>query len=422
MRVLASLAVATALLIAGTAVAGAASQRPIEAAQRSLSTALTQGMRQDGRAGGAEVVDLNTGQTLFSWSPNVGRVPASVEKLYTTSTALARFGPGATLSTSVLGKGWRDSHGIWHGILYLRGDGDPTFGSASFDRYWYGAGATVQALVAKLTQAGIRGLSGSVVGDGSRFDSLRGTPYSRYQRNIYTQGLLSGLSYDAGFVDLQQTTFQAHPVLFAAQRFLQALRAAGLSASPKTPVTTGRTPAGARLLASIPSPPIAQLIALTNAPSNNYFAETLLKDLGASFGAAGSTNAGAAVVRSELQSVFGITPNLFDGSGLSSSDSTSPRQVIAVLSKMATDSQFVDSLAVGGETGTLEPYMRGTVAQGRCRAKTGTLTGVANLAGYCTARDGHVLAFAFLMNAVGDTDYAHDLEASMAVSLAGYDG
>jgi len=120
--------------------------------------------------------------------------------------------------------------------------------------------------------------------------------------------------------------------------------------------------------------------------------------------------------------VFGISPVLVDGSGLSTSDSTSPRQVVAVLSKMASDPQFVGSLAVAGETGTLHEYTQGTVAQGRCSGKTGTLPGVATLAGYCTALDGHALAFAFLMNSVDDTDYAHDLEATMAVSLASYDG
>ena len=423
MRALASLAAVGALLIGAKAEASAATQHAVGAAQRSLSNALTQGVRQDAHGDGAYVVDLSTGQPLFSWSPDVGRVPASVEKLYTTSTALLRFGAGATLTTAVLGSGWRGSRGVWHGTLYLRGGGDPTFGSANFDRYWYGAGATVQSLVANLVaRAGIKGLRGSIVGDGSYFDSLRGTPYSGYHRNIYTQGLLSGLAYDAGFADMRQTTFQSRPVLFAAQQFLQALHAGGVSAAGSTPVKTGRTPAEARVLATVSSPTIAQLIQLTNTPSDNYFAETLLKDLGVAFGGGGTTASGAAVVRSEMQTVFEIAPALVDGSGLSSSDSTTPRQVVSVLAQMAGNPQFVSSLAVGGETGTLAHEMQGTAAQGRCRGKTGTLSNVANLAGYCTARDGHTLAFAFLMNSVADTTYAHNLEASMAVSLASYNG
>jgi D-alanyl-D-alanine carboxypeptidase/D-alanyl-D-alanine-endopeptidase (penicillin-binding protein 4) len=66
--------------------------------------------------------------------------------------------------------------------------------------------------------------------------------------------------------------------------------------------------------------------------------------------------------------------------------------------------------------------MRGTIAQGRCRGKTGTLSSVANLAGYCQAADGHTLAFAFLMSSVRNTDTAHAIEANMAVALAKYNG
>ncbi len=170
------------------------------------------------------------------------------------------------------------------------------------------------------------------------------------------------------------------------------------------------------------SPPIAELIALTNTPSDNYLAETLLKDIGARLGGAGTTSAGAAVVRAELLSKFDIKPRLNDGSGLSRYDSTSPLQVVTVLQAMANNSAFVDSLAVGGETGTLQDEMNNTIGQGNCRGKTGTLHDVANLAGYCHARDGHTLAFAFLANRIGSPDYVHQVEAGMAVTLAGYDG
>jgi D-alanyl-D-alanine carboxypeptidase len=89
---------------------------------------------------------------------------------------------------------------------------------------------------------------------------------------------------------------------------------------------------------------------------------------------------------------------------------------------MATNSNFVGSLAVGGETGTLKHEMQGTIAQGNCRGKTGTLRDVANLAGYCTALDGHTLAYAFMANRIGNPDFVHQVEAGMAVALANYDG
>jgi D-alanyl-D-alanine carboxypeptidase/D-alanyl-D-alanine-endopeptidase (penicillin-binding protein 4) len=167
---------------------------------------------------------------------------------------------------------------------------------------------------------------------------------------------------------------------------------------------------------------MATLIKLTNTPSDNFFAETLLKDLGAKYGGAGTTAAGAAVVRALVASRFGIHPRLNDGSGLSRSDFTTPRQVVTLLSHLASNADFVSSLAVGGETGTLQHEMNGTIAQGRCEGKTGTLRDVANLVGYCSGEDGHTIAFAFLMNSVLNTDTAHKLEASMAVSLARYNG
>ena len=192
--------------------------------------------------------------------------------------------------------------------------------------------------------------------------------------------------------------------------------------SPHFPISAGRTPSGATLLASVQSPPLSTLIALTNTPSDNYFAETLLKDIGARLGGAGTTAAGAAVVGAEMQSEFGITPRLNDGSGLSRYDATSPDQVVTVLKGLADNQPFVDSLAVGGETGTLQHEMNGTPAQGNCRGKTGTLSDVASLVGYCRARDGHTLVFAFLANGLGNPDQGHAIEANMAVSLAGYDG
>jgi serine-type D-Ala-D-Ala carboxypeptidase/endopeptidase (penicillin-binding protein 4) len=56
---------------------------------------------------------------------------------------------------------------------------------------------------------------------------------------------------------------------------------------------------------------------------------------------------------------------------------------------------------VAGRTGTLRTRMRGTAAAGRCQAKTGTLSNVSALAGYCRAVSGHDIVFALLMNNVG---------------------
>ena len=414
--------VAAAVILAGPTGEAIAKPNPgARSAQSSLTSALSRQMRPAGRSSSAYVVDLSTGRALFSSSAGAARLPASVEKLYTTSTALLRFGPNATLSTTVLGAGSLNSAGVWHGTLYLKGGGDPTFGSASFDESAYGGGATMQRLVANLVGGtGIRSVSGAIVGDESYFDSLRGTSESDFVFDPLMEGSLSALAYDRGLLS-DGSGYLIHPALYAAQQLSVALRAAHVGVRSSTPIKSGVTPAGARALASVNSPRMATLLRMTNVPSDNFFAEMLLKGIGARFGGRGTTAAGAAVVRAQLASSFDIHPHLVDGSGLSYSDSTSTRQVVGLLRQMAGNQTFVSSLAVAGETGTLQNEMNNTVAQGRCRGKTGTLSGVANLAGYCTARDGHTLAFAFLMNGV-DSAAGHLLEQRMAIALAGYNG
>ena len=399
----------------------AATHRTRATAVSSLRKTLASALNSVGGATGAYVLDLSTGQALFSSAPDTGRLPASVEKLYTTSTALLRFGPAATLSTSVLGTGTLDSRGTWSGTLYLRGGGDPTFGSASFDDSAYGTGATVQRLVATLIHgSGIRAVRGRIVGDESYFDSLRGTPPSGYQFSPWVEGALSALVFNRGLIN-QSADYVTHPAVYAAQQLASALRSAGTHVPSSTPVSAGVTPAGSTRLATVSSPTIATLAELTNTPSDNFLAEMLLKGLGARFGGRGSTAAGASIVRSELASSFGIAPRLDDGSGLSRDDSTSPRQVVTLLAQLAIVPAFVSSLAVAGRTGTLQHAMQGTRAQDHCQGKTGTLHDVASLVGYCEARDKHRLAFAFLMNSV-DPNVGHATEDQMAVALASYNG
>jgi D-alanyl-D-alanine carboxypeptidase/D-alanyl-D-alanine-endopeptidase (penicillin-binding protein 4) len=94
---------------------------------------------------------------------------------------------------------------------------------------------------------------------------------------------------------------------------------------------------------------------------------------------------------------------------------------VTLLKQMAGNPAFTNSLAVAGETGTLQYEMQGTYAQGRCRGKTGTLHDVSNVVGYCRAADGHTLAYAFLMNGIYP-DYAHPIQDQMQVAVARYDG
>lgn len=406
-----------AALVAATAGGALArSAHPALTPEQALTKALNRGMHEVGNYSGAYVLDLTTGQVLYSHNPQGPRLPASVEKLYTTSTALLDFGPNATLTTSVLGVG-QVKDGTFTGTLYLRGGGDPTFGSAAFDRANYGTGATVQHLVTNLLRAtGIKAVNGNIVADESMFDSLRGTPATGYAPNIEVEGELSALAFNAG-LNSYGTALVTHPALEAGQQFAAALQSAGVKLPRHVMVQAGVTPSDAQPLAVVHSPRMATLVALTNGPSDNFFAETLLKDLGARFGGGGTTADGAAVVRAVVAKTFGLHPRFNDGSGLSRYDRTTPFQVVSLLRQQASNAPFTNSLAVAGETGTLQDEMRGTYAQGRCRGKTGTLHDVSNVVGYCQARDGNMLAYAFLMNSIYP-DYAHPIQDQMQVALA----
>lgn len=186
------------------------------AAQSTLSSQLTHELALAGPSSGAYVYDLNTSTPVFASRATTARPPASVEKLYTAATALELMGPGATLSTTVLGTGQMGPNGRWEGNLYLHGGGDPTFGSSIFDSLHYGGqGATVQALAAQLAHTdGIRSVTGTVNGDESWFDSQRGEPASGYSFDPDLEGVLSGLSFNRGETGSQGGTHA--PAAYAA--------------------------------------------------------------------------------------------------------------------------------------------------------------------------------------------------------------
>ncbi len=391
---------------------------PAAEAQSSLQAPLTHEMRIAGGGSGAYVYDLTTSTTLFSERAEVPHPPASVEKLYTAATALELMGPEATFTTSVLGTGHMGANGRWEGSLYLKGGGDPTFGSASYVEARYGGrGATVTKLAALVKAAGIREVTGNVDGDESWFDSLRGDPYSGYAPDPELEGELSGLSFNRGQSGSEGGSHAQGA--YAALQLRGALRSVGVKVHGGTAATT---PPGASTIASEASPNLATLLGLTLPPSDNYFAETLIKDIGARFGGAGTTAAGAEVVRATIAKDFGLHPYLIDGSGLSHSDHTTPKQVVGLLSALAHSplgTTLRGDLAVAGESGTLSERMRHTPATGRCRAKTGTLNGVSNLAGYCESAGGDVLAFAFFDDGI-ETYEAHTIQDNMAITLARY--
>jgi D-alanyl-D-alanine carboxypeptidase/D-alanyl-D-alanine-endopeptidase (penicillin-binding protein 4) len=374
----------------------------------STQRVLTRAMAHAGAYAGAYVVDVGSGEQLYASNADVARMPASVEKLYTSATALLRYGAGGTLSTTVLAPSLPDADGEVAGDLILRGGGDPTFDSKD-----------AAALAARLVRGGLQRVDGEVIGDESAFDAFRGPPSSRFQLSSDV-GPLSALAYDHGRTGRRRPYFQSSPARFTAQAFEKLLKRRGVKVAGKA--RAGIAPDDTTPLSHWDSPSLAEIVREMNQPSDNYIAETLIKDLGADYGSAGSTTGGAQVVKDTVAR-FKIAPQVQDGSGLSRDDRTTPRQIVRLLTGMAGSAQadaFDASLAVVGRNGTLAKRMRGTAAQDSCHAKTGTLHDVSTLAGYCTTASGRRIAFAFLMNAI-TVWRAHPLQDRMTVALARLD-
>jgi D-alanyl-D-alanine carboxypeptidase/D-alanyl-D-alanine-endopeptidase (penicillin-binding protein 4) len=387
-------------VLAPVAVPGAASgavPASTASADSALRDALNRVMRSASSQSGAYVVDLSNGRALYSRRGTTRRVPASNQKLFTTGVALLRFGVSSRLSTAVMAPATVDAAGLYLGNIYLKGFGDPTFGTPGFIRANYGTGATISDLASRLVSGtGVTRIEGDIVGDESHFDSLRGTPYDGFRRSPFLGGQLSALAFNRGLT--ANGNFQASPALYAAGQLRAELVRLGVHVTGTA--RQGITPAESSQLAAVDSPTMTTLAGLTNRPSDNLFAEQLLKVIGARFGASGSTAGGAQVVASALAG-FGTRAAVIDGSGLSYRNLVSPRDMTRFLAGMRRSrawSPFSSSLAVAGRSGTLAGRMRGTTAAGRCRGKTGTLPEVSTLSGYCTARNGHLLAFSFLMD------------------------
>jgi len=363
-------------------------------------------MRQAGGSSGALAVDLDTGARIYGLRAGTPRMPASVEKLYTSATALRRMGASTRLQTEILATANPDAEGVIDGNLYLRGNGDPTFGASAMKR-----------LAGELDDAGIATVTGRVVGDESAFDLRRGVPSSGYALTSEV-GPLSALTYNRGMTGMRSPFWQPNPAKFAAKAFTRALRHRGIDVARSA--QAGVAPGDAEPMGLWRSHSLGVLLRDMNLPSDNFMAETLAKVLGARYGDGGTTTEGAAVMRAEMDEL-GIGPSLVDGSGLSRSDRTSPRDVVTLLETMDEEIAFTGSLAIAGRNGTLEDRMRGTAAQDRCQAKTGTLRDVSALAGYCTTLNGRSVAFAILMNAVYPYG-ARQLQDRMLNALVRYSG
>ena len=362
-------------------------------------------VRRAPSSSGFYVYDLDAARApvLFDRRQNERRKLASNTKLFTTATALQRLGAKGRIQTAVRTRGSVNGNGGLKGDLFLVGGGDPTL-----------AGAGIRSLAKQVEQAGIMRISGDLRADDSVFDRLRGVPDSGWGPSPYIAPL-AGLVYGG-------STYSQDPALAAGEALRHRLRKRGikLGGGVKRGVA-GKRVRSRKPIASISSPSIAAIVEATNEDSNNFYAEMLLKRIAAETGR-GTTRRGAkAVERFARSQGSGIDAK--DGSGLTDGNRSSPRNVVRLLAAMRTNSAAGDafhrSLPRAGKDGTLDERMEGTAAAGRCRAKTGTITGVSTLSGYCDAGRGTV-AFSLLMNGVGSYEAARQIQDKMTIEIARY--
>jgi D-alanyl-D-alanine carboxypeptidase/D-alanyl-D-alanine-endopeptidase (penicillin-binding protein 4) len=148
------------------------------------------------------------------------------------------------------------------------------------------------------------------------------------------------------------------------------------------------------------------MVSVMNRESINHYAELLFRNAarGPQRDRLGSAENGGAMLKRFLADKAGVDTRqmvVADGSGLSTLDKVSARSLVQLLAYAHTapwSSAFHASLPVAGESELLRHRMKATPAQGNLHAKTGTTNTVISLGGYVTARDGEIIAFAFIYN------------------------
>ncbi len=326
-------------------------------------------------------------------------------------------------------RGWADSLRV-HGVRRIAGDVvgiDRLFDGVPLGSGWawddlesaYAAGVAGlylnEGVVRVTVRPGPLGASARVsldpptgylpVTNSTRTSSAGGEPFLTVERNPAGRGVLVEGEVTAGAEPVVRWIAVRDPAGYFAAVLRETLESEGVEVSGRARVLeadeTG--PAGATFLFAHLSPPLEEVLPELLKPSQNQIAEILLKTVGLEARGEGSARAGAEAVDS-LLAAWGVKPTrlrVADGSGLSRYNLLSPELLVSLLERM-DGSRYArlwrESLPLAGVDGTLENRLRGTAAEGRVRAKTGSLSNVRALSGYLTTSAGERMVFSTLVN------------------------
>ena len=442
----------------------AAPAAPATLEQRLLAIASHPPVRRS--EAGIFVARVGESKPLVAFNADRPLVLASTTKLFTTAAALDRLGPAYRFRTRLYRDAEIGVDGSLPGHLVVVGGGDPGLSGRWYDDDPL---AVFRPWAQSLVKRGLRDVKEGLVLDASFFDDVQVHPdWPAEQEARWYQAPVSALSYNdnvvlvrasggvrpgapaiLGFdplgppllnlisqvVTAQRRTYVGvrreagshtvvaagavgknrtwtgdvtvpDPPLYFASALAQVLRESGiqLSAPPHGPDGAGAGPRP-RVLLHTHETPILPVLAVCNKRSQSFFAEQILKTLGAETRGKGSWENGRAEVRAFLASL-GLDPpryDLADGSGRAHTNRASAGAYGDFLQALATRwshfEEFKPTMAVSGEPdGTLRHRLQTEATRGKVFAKTGNVSGVSTLCGYVTAQSGQTYVFSILLN------------------------
>lgn len=341
---------------------------------------------------GIYIQNLENKSVLYAHNSNVLFTPASTTKVFTAAAAYLSLGPDyryeTILSTNApVGQ-------VLKGNVYLRFSGDPTLTSQD-----------IFALINEMRYKGVREVTGNIILDQSVFSG----PYYGAGWDTSDYAVCYGAPASGAIINSNCGNWGVvrEPDLYAREIVHLALVNAGIYVKGK--IEEGKTPAGTRTVAVHYSDSLQSILGYMLKYSDDVYANAIFKTIGKNYYNVGSYYDGSRATSAILVSHFGKgfqPPRLKDGSGLSTMNLISPKQLVTLYNYMyhepgLTD-LFMESLAISGQGGTLVHRLTDPLLAGKVYAKTGTLYhdrgGVSALAGYLILPDRPVIGFAIMVN------------------------
>lgn len=320
---------------------------------------------------GMMVYDLDADSVLYSHNARLLLRPASTMKLVTAIAAIDRLGGSYQFKTELCYTGEVNDRTLT-GNIYCVGGFDPRFNSDD-----------MRAFVEAIHKMGVDTIRGNIYADKSMKDADQfGAGWCWDDDNPALSPLL--ISRKDSFVE----------------RFVNDLLSNSLVVEAN--VGEAQRPDSAYCICRR-FHTIDQILMRMMKNSDNLYAESMFYQLAASTGTRQASAKQARSVINRLISKVGLNPKRYeiaDGSGLSLYNYLSAELEVRLLRYAFQNNNIYmhlrPSLPIAGEDGTLRKRMTGVFTAGNVRAKTGTVQGVSSLAGYCTAANGHRLAFSII--------------------------